>query len=463
MLTLGGAGSMGRDTRKNRMDTPVALLVFNRPDVTAQVFARIAAEKPRRLLVVADGPRPDRPGEAALCAEVRRIVTNVDWDCELLTDFADRNLGCGLRVSSGLDWVFRTVERAIVLEDDCLPSPDFFRFCEAMLERYADDPRIGMISGDYFLGELYRPEASYFFSRFTFIWGWATWRRSWRHYDWTLSRLPAAERERVLENLFDRHVAEHWRQIFRRMRNDPHFTWDYQLSFSLMTQGLVNIVPSVNLVSNIGFARPDATHTPGDSPFANLPCGWLPDPLVHPEFVAPSREADRLFARHVYGIAQGPVDAAPTLLNLANELLGQGRQPEAETLLNQALACETLPPEGRALAGVTAWRLGRAEAAFGLLAEAAAQRPDDWTINGNLGHAALALGRMDEARAALERAVAANGDAPHLHLGLASALAALGDGHAALRHQRRGVALDPANAEARQALEQMERRLVGKT
>lgn len=287
------------------METPVALFVFNRPDVTAQVFASIAAQKPETLLLIADGPRADRPGEVELCAKTLQIVRAVDWKCRVLTNVSANNLGCSLRVSSGLDWVFSNVEKAIILEDDCLPSPDFFRFCEEMLERYKDDPRIGLVSGDYFLGDAYQSKASYFFSRFAFIWGWAAWRRSWRHYDWAMTQFPDCEREGVLDELFEPAAAEYWKAIFREMHRNPHHTWDYQLSFAFMTAGLLNIVPSVNLVSNIGFSREDATHTRGESPLADLPVGRLPQPLTHPGFVVQARRADRLHERHVFHIQNG--------------------------------------------------------------------------------------------------------------------------------------------------------------
>src|SRR4051812_5076822 len=147
----------------SQLETPVAFLVFNRPDVTARVFRAIAAARPRKLLVVADGPRPDRAGEAERCEQVRRIATAVDWDCDLRTDFAPVNLGCKRRVSSGLDWVFTEVEEAIILEDDCLPHPTFFWYCRELLDRWRDDPRVATISGTNFQFGQRRGRASYYF------------------------------------------------------------------------------------------------------------------------------------------------------------------------------------------------------------------------------------------------------------------------------------------------------------
>src|SRR5512139_3287315 len=166
-----------------QLKTPVAFIIFNRPDTAERVFAEIAKARPPKLLVVADGPRANRSGEAEKCAATRAIIDRVDWDCEVLTNFSDTNLGCKNRVSSGIDWVFEQVPEAIILEDDCLPHPTFFRFCEELLERYRDDERIGMISGDNFQLGQKRTDASYYFSRYNHIWGWASWRRAWRHYD----------------------------------------------------------------------------------------------------------------------------------------------------------------------------------------------------------------------------------------------------------------------------------------
>src|SRR5687767_13684909 len=163
--------------------TPVALLVFNRPQATARVFEAVARARPPRLLVVADGPRADRPDDGELCHQTRAIIERVDWPCEVMKDYSDTNLGCRKRVSSGLDWVFSNVADAIILEDDCLPEPSFFPFCEELLERYRDDERVAMIRAGNFLEGRRVASTSYYFSRWFHIWGWATWARAWKHND----------------------------------------------------------------------------------------------------------------------------------------------------------------------------------------------------------------------------------------------------------------------------------------
>ncbi len=170
---------------------PVAFLIFNRPELTRKVFATIAQAKPSKLLVVADGPRADVPDDREKCSEARAIIGRIDWDCEVLTNYSSANMGCRARISTGLEWVFTNVEEAIILEDDCIPHPTFFRFCKELLTRYRDDQRVMMISGDNFQMGRNRTPYSYYFSRFFHCWGWATWRRAWRHYDIDMELWPS--------------------------------------------------------------------------------------------------------------------------------------------------------------------------------------------------------------------------------------------------------------------------------
>jgi hypothetical protein len=274
------------------MRTPVAFIIFNRPDTTRLVFEAIARAKPPRLLVVADGPRAGRPGEAERCAETRRIIAEVDWECEVTTLFSDSNLGCRQRVSSGLDWVFSEVEECIVLEDDCLPHPDFFAYCDAMLERYREDPRVMAVGGDNFsLGRRWG-EGSYYFSRHSHIWGWATWRRAWRHYDVTMADFPEFAPTLAAAPFMSRAERRHWLELFRAIHAGQIDTWDYQWQFAIMRHQGLTVVPNVNLVSNIGFG-PAATHTKRtDHPISALPAAPI-CPLVHPDRVQPHTAADR--------------------------------------------------------------------------------------------------------------------------------------------------------------------------
>ncbi len=115
------------------LHTPVALVVYNRPERTARVFEAVRQARPSHLFVIADGPHPSRQGDTERCAAVRAIVEQVDWPCQVARDYADTNLGLKRRVEGGLSWLFGCVEEAIILEDDCLPHPCFFSFCQELL------------------------------------------------------------------------------------------------------------------------------------------------------------------------------------------------------------------------------------------------------------------------------------------------------------------------------------------
>ncbi|MDX6383422.1 MAG: hypothetical protein QOK48_995 [Blastocatellia bacterium] len=283
------------------MRTPVAFLIFNRPDRTARVFAEIARARPEKLLVVADGPRANQPGEQELCLATRSILDKIDWPCELLTDFAETNLGCKQRISSGLDWVFEQVEEAIILEDDCLPDQTFFPFCAELLERYRDDERVGMICGSNFQNGKRRSPDSYFFGLHTTVWGWASWRRVWQKYDVGIRRWPELKDTPWLSELLRNPVAErYWPEVFDDTFNGAYDTWDWQLFFLLWSNNLLVLLSDRNLISNIGFGE-GATRTRDNLPsMANLPVTAMDFPLRHPATVSLDREADIYSFRQIY-------------------------------------------------------------------------------------------------------------------------------------------------------------------
>ncbi|GIV76369.1 MAG: hemolytic protein HlpA [Litorilinea sp.] len=275
------------------MQTPVIFLIFNRPDTTAQVFAEIAKARPRRLLVVADGPRPHRPDDVEKCAAARAIIDQVDWDCEVMTNFAETNMGLKDRVASGLTWGFEQVEEAIVLEDDCVPHPTFFRFCEELLAKYRHDSRVMTISGNNFQFGRRRTSYSYYFSRYNHCWGWASWRRAWQYYDHEMRLWPEIRDGNWLYDILqDRSAVRYWRRIFQRTYDNEINSWAYRWTFACWVQSGLTVLPAVNLVSNVGFDQ-EATHTRGRSRVAYLPTEPLNWPLMHPPFVIQDIEADR--------------------------------------------------------------------------------------------------------------------------------------------------------------------------
>lgn len=279
----------------NIRNTPVLFIIFNRPDTTARVFEAIAKAKPRRLFIAADGPRPDKAGEAEKCKIVREIVQRVDWECEVKTLFREENFGCKMAVSSAITWFFEQVEEGIILEDDCLPSDSFFPFCTELLERYRNDSRVMMISGNNFQDGIQRGDASYYFSAIPWIWGWATWRRAWWKYDVSMRTLPSMVRDRMVQSLsLDEAVQQYRLRYFIPTYEGEIDTWDYQWIYSILINHGLSVCPQVNLVRNIGFSA-EATHTfDSASKMAEIPAGTL-QAIRHPSLVLPDVPADDYF------------------------------------------------------------------------------------------------------------------------------------------------------------------------
>ncbi len=257
--------------------------------------------QPSRLMIVADGPRPERRDEGALCRAARSAALDVDWPCDVTTDFAEQNLGCRDRVRSGLDWVFDQVGRAILLEDDCVPHPDFFTFCGDALDRYADDPRVGAITGDNFQDGHRRGDAVLYFSKYLHVWGWATWADRWKAF----RSATGDEAGWVVEGSWavahpDRAERAYWTRRLRGVVDASNDTWDYDWVAYCWSRGWLTVTPAANLVENIGFGA-DATHTTAAAAVpaaAGLPEG------VQPSEVVPDIVADRYTFEHHYGGAE---------------------------------------------------------------------------------------------------------------------------------------------------------------
>jgi len=274
----------------------VALFIFKRPDTTRQVFEVVSSVRPAQLLLIADGPRQDRQGEAEACRQVREIVAQIDWPCEVFQNFSETNLGCQERIISGLDWIFSKVEEAIILEDDCLPDASFFPFCQELLEKYRGDARVCAISGTNLVERHLKTEASYYFSQLGGNWGWATWKSQWQRYDRHLADWPQLKREEMLSELFeDPKTVTYWTQIFDVMyENKGRNTWDYQWLYTHLKNNALTIIPRVNLVANIGFG-PGATHTAEGDSRLTPPAATMVFPLTHPSSFIPLRSMDRHF------------------------------------------------------------------------------------------------------------------------------------------------------------------------
>jgi hypothetical protein len=280
--------------------TPVVLFIYNRAEETRQVFEAIRAARPRKLLVIADGPRPGRTDDAALCAATRAIVDEIDWDCQTLRNFSETNMGIRKRFSTAFKWVFENVEEAIFLEQDTLPHPDFFSYCEQLLAYYRNEPRVMWIGGSNLLKRRLG-DASYYFNRINFVWGWATWKRAWSHYDIDVRELPAFKRQRMIETItpYPR-VQAGFMALFERAYTNQWENWDVQATFTIWFKDGVAIHPNVNLVSNIGFGPQAESTKATDDPFANLPTQPLGQ-MIHPTGIQIEIEADlHFFDTHMH-------------------------------------------------------------------------------------------------------------------------------------------------------------------
>ena len=291
------------------LNTPVLFCIFNRPEITRRVFQRIREARPGKLLVVADGARTGRDGESESVAQTRAIIDGVDWPCEVLTNFADQNMGCKQRIASGITWAFEQTDELIILEDDCLPDPTFFSYCDELLNRYRDHPEIMMISGDNFQPHSQTGD-SYYFSHWAHIWGWATWKRAWQHFDADVSDWPQRKQENFLARIFSTAADQrHWEQVMENQHKGLIDTWDFPWTYACWKAGGLTILPDRNLVTNIGFGD-SATHTTdAESRLAHLPTYPISQ-LTHPETIKRHVVADQYTQDHVMCVSSEKPDSS---------------------------------------------------------------------------------------------------------------------------------------------------------
>jgi len=306
---------------------PVALFIFRRPDTTARVFDQVRAAAPQRLFVVADGPRT--AAENGLCSATRAVTERVTWDCEVCRLYADKNLGCGRRVSSGLDWVFSQAEEAIILEDDCVADMTFFRFCGELLDYYRHEPRVTMISGTSFVPDAAQMGRSYQFSRYALMWGWATWARAWRSYDFRMTDWPRMRDSGWAETFFrSSKEATYWRETLDATASGAVDTWDYQWMFACWLSGGLGVIPNGNLVTNVGFDL-RATHTTGSSNLANVPSKRLDFPLLHPGAIEADEFTESRIFKQVFVPGRTPLSVLRAIKHRSRQLLSRATTPSA--------------------------------------------------------------------------------------------------------------------------------------
>lgn len=281
---------------------PILFMIFRRPENTAAVFATIRAAQPAKLFIAADGPRANRPDDVEKCAATRAVVEKIDWPCEVHKLFREKNLGCGVAVHEALMWFFGHVEEGIVLEDDIVAEPTFFPYCATLLERYRENPRIMMIAG-------YNPllhrvgDGDYFASSMTQIWGWATWRRAINLFDFKMETYPEFKsKNRLSESMISRMQRDHFTREFDMYHEGPHGNWDHQWMYSLLNNRGLCLIPSDNLVKNIGFG-PDSTFAANSASYhARRKTKPMPIPPRAPSSLEPDKHVDRAVLGGAYGL-----------------------------------------------------------------------------------------------------------------------------------------------------------------
>lgn len=276
------------------LKTPILFLIYNRPEHTKLVFSEIQTQRPQYLFIAADGPNDKKFNDTKLCDKTREIVSNINWECQVKTLFRKKNLGCKEAVSSAIDWFFDNVNEGIILEDDCLPDKFFFGFCEKLLNRYKNDSRIMLVSGNNFQNGRIRGDGNYYFSIYNHIWGWASWKRAWKYYDVKMRSYPKFKNQGQLVNVIKNlRARKYWSMMLQDAYEGKIDTWDCQWTYAIWTQNGLSVLPNANLVKNIGFG-PNATHTRKPNKNISLYSKKITN-IVHPSFVLQNSKADHYY------------------------------------------------------------------------------------------------------------------------------------------------------------------------
>lgn len=293
--------------------------MFNRPDTTRKVFEAIRQAKPKQLFVAADGPRAGSESDLENCRQVRRIFSDIDWPCDFKTLFRENNAGCKNSVSSGINWFFENVDEGIILEDDCLPSRSFFCFCRELLQKYRHCKEIMHIGGFNHFFNISGNRSGYHFTKYTPIWGWATWKRAWKMYDVQLRSFPEVKQTGRITAMFSLRSEQKFRlNLFQKLYDGLIDTWDYQWNYAIRLNNGICIRPNTSLIENIGF-RENATHTTrGNRLLEKVTAVEIDFPLVHPETVAIDETLDQ---QHYFTFIKPPL--LTELINKFKNILKQ--------------------------------------------------------------------------------------------------------------------------------------------
>jgi len=277
-------------------ESAVLLITFNRPESTREVLKALQKAKPKRLYVFSDGARNEE--EQKICQQVRDMVIEmVNWDCDLRRKVMEYNLGCGPGPFAAMNWAVEEEDRIIILEDDCVPSPSFFPYCDYLLDKFLDDRRIWLLSGNNYCPEFPLP-ADYAFTRYAHSWGWATWRRCVKQVDLEMRDYPEFRDRKLLYSLLPRKEADYFMRSLERTYTDKSrmgHIWDIQFGFCVRKNSGMGIMPRANLVSNIGYV---GTHSEQRNRFHDHPVDDSFKIVQEPVCVAPDYLHDRYHFKH---------------------------------------------------------------------------------------------------------------------------------------------------------------------
>lgn len=277
-----------------KVNVPVYLNFFSRPDTFQYVFDAVREAKPSVLFLSCDGARENRLDDVENIKKCQEIANRVDWECKVYKNCSEKNLGCGMRMYSGISWAFEHVDRLIILEDDCVPHQDFFKMCEELLEKYKDDNRIHMINAMNHLGVYEDTPNSYFFGPGC-CWGWATWKRAWDNMDFNLTFMKDDYSMRCVERKypFYHDARKEGNERLKKLNAGKKLTsWTFQSGMASALQSQMAIVPKVNLISNIGLTV-DSEHAVSNlkkldhktRAYFNTETYPVVFPLKHPKYV----------------------------------------------------------------------------------------------------------------------------------------------------------------------------------
>lgn len=284
----------------NNFETPIAYFIYNRPELVAVTFEAIRKIHPRKLFIIADGPKDEK--DKIQCEAARMLTEKIDWDCLVERNYSEKNIGCRSRVSSGISWFFDNVPEGIILEDDCLADNSFFYYCRELLDKYRNDERIMCISGDNYQNGIKRGETSYYFSIFNHCWGWATWKRAWNLYDLEMKNYDQAETKSWMSGNISGYFNKiYWLDQFKKSRENKLNSWAVPWTYACWSHSGLTCLPNSNLVGNLGHGE-KSTHTKKDHHLANLPISAISLPLSHPRKIEVDKKADKYTMIHDFKI-----------------------------------------------------------------------------------------------------------------------------------------------------------------